>query len=390
MLYLGLFIALVLIVLAAIASLNALTFPRLATGNAPAVSRQPPFAAHGLISVLIPARNEAAIIGDTVRALLGQTGVDFEVIVLDDHSADGTGAAARAAGGGDPRLRVLAGEPLPPGWLGKNWACHQLARAAAGDWLLFTDADVQWRPGALAALAGMRARTEPDLLTIWPTQITQTWGERLAVSLIALVVIAYLPALAVHHLPGRIFSAANGQCLLFRRAAYERVGGHAAVRGDILEDVALAARVKGAGLRLRMADGAGLIACRMYRNWPEVRDGFAKNILAGHGGRPALLLLSTLFHWLVFVFPWLWAMGSWGLRMGDWELALAASSFPLSLVLLGVTIRALTAAVTGQRVRDALLMPVSVMLMTVIAARSLYWRYTGGPRWKGRALPEAR
>lgn len=389
MLYLGLFVALVLIVLACIAGLNALTFPRLS-------ARHPPPATRHLVSILIPARNEAAIIGDTVRALLDQTGVPFELLVLDDHSTDGTSAAARAAAGGDPRLRVIAGEPLPPGWLGKNWACHQLAQAAAGDRLLFTDADVQWRPGALAALAGMQARTEADLLTIWPTQITQTWGERLAVSLIALVVIAYLPVLAAHHLPWRVFSAANGQCLLFRRAAYERVGGHAAVRGDIVEDVALAARIKGAGLRLRMADGAGLIACRMYRDWPQVRDGFAKNILAGHGGQPAWLLLSTLFHWLVFVFPWLWAIGGWGLGIGVWELSVggwalvfAPWSFPVSLVCLGVGVRALTAAVTGQRVRDALLMPVSVLLMTVIAARSLYWRYTGGPRWKGRALQEA-
>jgi chlorobactene glucosyltransferase len=226
----------------------------------------------------------------------------------------------------------------------------------------------------------MQARLNADLLTVWPTQRTQTWGERLVVPLMALTIIAYLPILAVHHLRWRVFSAAMGQCLLFRRDAYMHLGGHAAVRANIVEDVALAARIKGAGLRLRMADGGGLIACRMYRSWSEVRHGFAKNLLAGHGNQPALLLLSTSFHWLIFVLPWAWLLIS--AVSGLWS----AVAFPLALTLLGVGVRALTAAVTGQRLRDALLMPVSVGLMTAIAAQSLRWHLTGGPRWKGRTF----
>jgi chlorobactene glucosyltransferase len=163
-----------------------------------------------------------------------------------------------------------------------------------------------------------------------------------------------------------------GQCLLFRRSAYERIGGHARAKDNIVEDVALARAVKSAGLRLRVADGGGLIACRMYRNWDEVRNGFAKNILAGHGNSPILLILSTAFHWLTFVTPWLVVVGDW--RIG-WP-----------LVALSVGVRALTAAITRQRISDALLMPVSVMLMTLIAAQSLWWRYRGGPQWKGRTF----
>jgi len=348
-----------------------------------------------LISILMPARNEAAVIGDTVRRMLAQTYPRFELLVLDDHSTDGTAEIARAAAGGDARLRVIAGEALPAGWGGKNWACHQLAGAAQGDWLLFTDADTLWAPDALAAVAAEVESTRADLLTVWPTQITVTWPERLVVPLMGLVIIGYLPIFMVHYTPWSPFAAAMGQCMLFRRTAYDAIGGHTAVKGEVLEDVALARRIKSARLRLRMADGNRLISCRMYNDWPGVRDGYAKNILSGYGSLPALAL-ATIFHWLVFLWPWAWLVaGNWLLETGSWRLPVAASSFqlpawpwwPALLAGGGIAIRAVTAWFTRQRVRDALLMPCSVLLMTVIAAKSAYWqiRY-GGPVWKGRVI----
>lgn len=366
-----LLISIPLIIFALITLLNAFTFPRLITNSPSSTS----------LSVLIPARNEAAVIGQTVRTLLAQPEVT-ELLILDDHSTDGTAEAAQQAAGDDVRLRVIAGQPLPTGWLGKNWACHQLSQIARSDLLLFTDADVQWRPLSLASLLSHAKSSQADLLTIWPTQLTHTWAERLVVPLMALAIHAYLPVLAVHYLPWRVFSAAMGQCLLFRRAAYERIGCHPAVRAHIVEDVMLAANLKGAGLKLRMADGNQFIACRMYQNWPQVRAGYAKNILAGHGNSPLLLLLSTVFHWAVFVLPWLLVMGYWLLGFGIYEAA-------LWLGILGVLVRALTAASTQQRVVDAVLMPISVILMTLIATQSLLWHFTGGPQWKGRVMPDA-
>ena len=337
-----------------------------------------------LVSVLVPARNEAAVIGATVARLLAQTGVRFELLVLDDSSTDATGALALAAAHGDARLWVLEGAPLPDGWLGKNWACHQLAQAARGEWLVFTDADVRWSPGALAALLEDSESGRADVATVWPTQITDSWGERLVVPLMSMVILAYLPAALVHSTPWASFAAANGQCLAFRRRAYEVVGGHAAVRGVIVEDIALARRAKQRGLRLRMADGGGLIACRMYDGWAAVRDGYAKNIIAGYGDSVAFLLLATVFHWLVFLWPWVWLLLGWALPiLPGWPLA------PLALVALGVGVRAGTAAISRQRVGDALLMPVSVLAMTVIAAQALWWRWHGGPQWKGRTLARA-
>lgn len=368
------FVTLVLTGMALITIVNAFTFPRL--GRAPQSRTQPS------LSLLIPARNEAEVIGRTVRSLLAQTYPNFEIIVLDDNSTDETAAIVGQLAGSTPRLRLISGAPLPAGWSGKNWACHQLAQAAAGEWLIFTDADVRWEPSALAALVAEIDSTGADLQTVWPTQRSQTWVERLTVSLVALVVQAYLPLPLVHYTPWPMFAAANGQCLAFRRRAYEAVGGHEPVRNEVLEDVILARIVKARGLRLRMADGAGLISCRMYRDWPSVRDGFAKNILAGYGGRVIFLLLATVFHWLVFLLPWLWlALGWLAPELPGWPL------WPLLLAGLGVAIRATTAAVTRQRIGDALLMPLSVLLMTRIAGQAIWWQWRyGGPRWKDRLI----
>jgi chlorobactene glucosyltransferase len=362
-----------LIGIALISVLNALTFPRLR----PASPAQTPH-----VSILVPARNEADVIGETVMGHLRQDYPHYEIIVLDDGSADGTSELALEAAAGDPRLNVIGGEPLPGGWLGKNWACHQLSRQAEGDILIFTDADVRWAPEALSALVHLMEETRASTFTVWPTQQTETWSERLVVPMMMFVIFGYLPELCVRYVPWPVFAAANGQCLVFRRTAYSQIGGHAAVRGNIIEDVGLAWETKRNHLRLVMSTGNRLVCTRMYHNWPEVRDGFAKNILAGHGSQPVLLLLSAVFHWLLFLLPSAWLALGWAFPLSSsWPW------FPLALIGLGVGIRALSAAATHQRIPDAVFLPISTMLMTVIAARSLWWHYRyGGPQWKGRTV----
>jgi chlorobactene glucosyltransferase len=366
-----------LIFFALTAILNAFTFPRLRNNKS--------LITNPLITVLIPMRNEAAVIAETVRSWLAQDYPNFEILILDDGSTDDSAKIAQEAAGGDSRLTILQGSALPDGWLGKPWACHQLTAQARGETLLFTDADVRWEPSALSALVAESQRTNADLLTVWPTQITHTWGERLVVPLMGFAIQAYLPVLAVHHLPWPVFAHAMGQCLLFKRPAYEKIGGHQAVKAEIVDDMAFAYAIKRHNLRLRAADGNGLIQTRMYQNWNQVRDGFAKNILSGHGNRLAFLLFSTVFHWWMFILPWILVIGYaiFDTRILDF------SNIEFSIIafaLLGVLTRALTAAVTRQRVGDALLMPVSVLLMTMIAAQSVRWRYGSGPRWKGRQI----
>jgi len=328
--------------------------------------------------VLIPMRNEAAVIAQTLKTLRTQDYPNFEVLLLDDNSTDGSAMVAQASLEADPRFKIIAGQKLPAGWLGKNWACQQLAERATGDILLFSDADVRWKPQALSALSAEMQATSADLLTVWPAQETISWSERLVVPLMNFSIFAYLPALAVHHIPWPVFAAAIGQCLIFRRAAYLKTGGHHAIRASITDDMAFAYRVKGLNLRFRMADGAGMLTCRMYRSWAEVRNGYAKNILAGHGGSLAFLAFSTIFHIWVFVLPWFWLAS--GLLNG--RLIPAA----LICILLGLLTRALSAVFSKQRPLDALLLPASVLLMSLIAARAVYWHFTGGPQWKGRRL----
>jgi chlorobactene glucosyltransferase len=362
-----------LIVMALISVVNTLTFPRL---------RQAKPARTPFVSLLIPARDEADVIGGSVSRLLNQDYPRFEAIVLDDGSTDGTREQACQAAASDSRFRVIRGEPLPDGWLGKNWACHQLAGQAKGEILIFTDADVRWDPEVLSAAIHLMDKTRADTFTVLPTQETRTWGERLVVPMMMFVIMGYLPELCVRYIPWPVFAAANGQCLAFRRDAYQHIGGHAAVRANVVEDVGLAWETKRKGLRLVMSLGNRLISTRMYHSWLEVRDGFAKNILAGHGGRPGFLLLSAFFHWLLFLLPWAWLTVGWGVNLGSgWPW------FPLALIGLGVGVRTLSAAATHQRVGDAPLLPVSTVLMTLIAGRSLWWHFRyGGPQWKGRLV----
>jgi chlorobactene glucosyltransferase len=401
------FVSAGLLVIFAIAVTNAYTFPRLQP-SLPA-STFNDYSQFPAVAVLIPARDEAEVIAATVVSLLAQDYPGLQLLVLDDHSGDGTTAVAQAVAGNDPRFRLLQGLPLPPGWMGTNWACHQLAQATAlraqgsaaapgqsplaasatNDILLFADADVFWQPGAVTALVAEMQRSAADLLTVWPTQVTVTWGERLTVPLMALAVLGYLPLRLAHDFYHPLAAAANGQCMAFRREAYVAIGGHAHVRGAVVEDVRLAQRIKSFGFKLRMADGNQLLRCRMYDGWCAVLDGYAKNILAGHGNHVSLLLLSTLFHWAIFIWPWLWlvAGASW---FDATQLHAGWPLWPALLVALGIGARAVTAATTHQRVGDALLMPLSVALMTWVAARAIWWRWRfGGVVWKGRILRDA-
>jgi chlorobactene glucosyltransferase len=244
---------------------------------------------------------------------------------------------------------------------------------------------VEWKPESVAALVEMLIHAKADLLTVWSTQITKTWSERLVVPLMALVIMGYLSVWLVNNTSWTPFAAANGQCLAFRRKAYAAIGGHVAVRDQIIEDIQLARRIKAKGMRLWMADGAGMVVCRMYRDWGSVRDGYAKNILAGYGGRVSFLALATLFHWLIFLFPIAWLLFGWALpHDGGYP---PYPAYPLALIALGIGIRALTAAATRQRIVDAIFMPISVVLMTVIAAQAVYWQWRyGGAKWKGRVI----
>jgi len=190
------------------------------------------------LSVLVPARNEEANIGPCVRSLLAQDYPDFELLVLDDESGDQTAQVLASLATSDNRLRVLSGQPLPAGWLGKQWACHQLAQAASGELLLFTDADTRYHPQALSNAVAALLAERTDMLSAVLREEVVSWGERLVVPILVWSIFSFLPLGLAYRLRLPAFTAANGQFLLFRRRAYEQIGGHAAVRQHTTEDLA--------------------------------------------------------------------------------------------------------------------------------------------------------
>jgi hypothetical protein len=289
-----------------------------------------------------------------------------ELLLLDDGSTDGTADVARRVAAGDPRVQVLDGAGLPDGWLGKPWACQQLADAAAGDVLVFCDADVELRPGAIAAIvAGLRDQ-HADLFSVFPRQDARGL-ERLLVPLIDEVLLAFLPY-ALLSAPVPEAASANGQLLAFRRPAYDAIGGHAAVRAAVVEDVRLAYTVRKAGLRLGLALGGPYVRARMYEGYPAAVRGFAKSMRAAHGGSRLLMGATLGAHVAAYTVPWLLAR-----RDRGWALAAAA----------GPVQRLLVNAVTGRAAYwEAALVPATPLAAAPVVAVALRRRAV----WKGRVL----
>ena len=240
-----------------------------------------PTASDGLVSVIIPARNERAVIETVVTSVLASAYRPIEVLVIDDRSTDDTAARVGELARRDPRLRLIAGEELPPGWYGKPWACLQGYRAARGDLLLFTDADTRHTPELLGRAVGALRETGADLLTIAPRQRCETFWERIVMPQIWLLLgVRYHPARVNHSRRPRDVIA-NGQFILMSRASYEAVGTHEAVRGDVAEDLALAQAVVGRGGRLHFAFAERLMETRMYQGLGALIEGWSKNVYLG-------------------------------------------------------------------------------------------------------------
>jgi len=314
------------------------------------------------VSLLIPARNEALNLKETLPGFLRQEA--DEILILDDESQDDTALEVDRASAQDARVRRVAGRPKPEGWMGKTWACQQLAQAASGEVLIFTDADVYWGKAALKAVLQRLRQEKAGLLSVYPRQITPTLLERVLLPLIDDVLMGYLPY-PLLWTPFPSAAAANGQVMAFTREAYLAVGGHARVRGEVLEDVRLAQQVKASGGRLALALGGELIGVRMYRDYGEIVEGLGKNLIEFHGRNRFVLVLSYLMHLVAYTLCW--------------PLALLN---PLWLIVggMGLLERLLLNLKTGREFWELLLMPLAPILSTPVYLRSWRRKYL----WKGR------
>jgi hypothetical protein len=337
-----------------------------------------PNATQTKVSVLIPARNEAANIGALLDTLVNQPTIDAEFIILDDQSTDATAAIVQDYARRDPRVRLITGQSLPSGWTGKNFACQQLANAATGDLLLFLDADVRLEPEALSRLTHhMERHPALAMLSGVPRQLTGSLAEKLVTPLIAFLIMGYLPLGLARLSTAPAFGAGVGQAVLVRRDAYLRIGGHGAVKTTMHDGIKLARALRQQGLMTDVAALHDIVSCRMYDNLSGVWRGFAKNAHEGMA-QPVPIAVWTILLGVGHVLPWLLLPFASGVAF--WVL--------LKAVLLSLGSRLLTSLPRRESVLGALLHPVGILLILAIN----YWALLA-PRavqqqgWRGRTYP---
>jgi glycosyl transferase family 2 len=238
----------------------------------------------GRVSAIVPARNEEAVIAACVESVAAQKEI-AEILVIDDQSSDRTAEIVRSLSAQNPNVRLLQATELPPGWVGKNNAVWIGAREARGEWLLFTDADAVHAPDSAAKALSIASENDAALVSFSPEQVMQTWYEKAVIPYVFTRLSSRFRFADVNDSKNAAV-AANGQFILIRRDAYDAVGGHASVAGDVLEDVALAARVKAAGYRIWFGSGKGIIRVRMYRSFAAMWEGWKKNLYSLMGGNP--------------------------------------------------------------------------------------------------------
>lgn len=334
------------------------------------------------VSILIPARNEEKNIRTCAESLLLSDYPDLEILVLDDRSEDGTGEIVREMSALDGRITLVEGKPLQEGWLGKPWACHQLSQKATGEYLLFTDADTRHHHQTLNRAVSRMMNDSIDFLTLFPKEEVVSWPEKFSVPIMGFSFLAIMPLVFAYHLRFAGLSSANGQFMMFTKKAYEIIGGHEAIKGEVLDDFRLAGMVKRMNLKWRFLDGTNSLSCRMYGNFHEVFNGFGKNLFSVFGCHTAIFLFIWFWMGIVFLSPpvltalgfsnvisydnlaWLCAANTL-LGLTLWTIALTRFKFPLHLILL---------------------YPMIIATSIGLALASFALNISGNSKWKGRTL----
>ena len=245
-------------------------------------SATPPSADAPRVSLILPARNEAAHIAPCIRAIRQSTWPNLELVVIDDHSTDGTDDLAREAAGGDPRVTIIPAPDLPSGWFGKQWACQTGAAQASGSLLLFTDADTRHAPDLVTRLVAARNSRGAELMSVAGRQDMLTiWERAVQPSVFAMILLRYGGAVRLEHASRASDVIANGQCFMISRDGYDAVGRHEAVRTFVAEDVMMAQAVWAIGRRVSLAIGVRQLRTRMYDGLSALVRGWGKNMYAG-------------------------------------------------------------------------------------------------------------
>jgi len=324
-----------------------------------------------LVSILIPARDEETNILSLLQSIRDQDYRNYEVVILDDHSSDRTYAICEEFSKSDNRFRVVSGAPLPKDWLGKNFACHQLAQESKGKYLMFLDADETVADGLLNNTVHRMKFYRLDLLSLFTNQVMITWGERMVVPLMHFILLNLLPLRLVRLSKSPAFSAASGQFMMFSAENYKENQWHEQVRKKVVEDIEIMRSIKSFGYRGEALLANGYIFCRMYRSFTDAFRGFSKNLLAGFNNN-----IIGLFFYLLLVI------------LGPIAIAYILSAellfFALSLIILS---RVMISLMSGQNVwYNILLHPIQLISMLFIAVISVKKYFTKTIVWKGRPI----
>ena len=335
-----------------------------------------------LISILVPARNEEANIGICLESLWQQEYPNFETLVLDDSSTDGTADIVARIAAEDSRVRLLRGQPLPPGWAGKTFACHQLAQEARGSWLLFTDADTVHAPAMLRRVLGVALVSRAVLISGFPYQRTTSIWQKMAIPILFyFMLLCWMPLWWLQRSRRTMPSIAIGQFLFFSAEGYRSIGGHEAVKSRILEDVWLGREVSRHHYRQLTLDLSSVVSCQMYREFGSMWDGITRWLYTVASLSAVSLVLMIAVVLFLFLAPFLWLL---------YGLVLAQPAFAWEvLVTLQVAIVFLARFLAGRRFSQPktsiILHPVGVVFLLLVAFYASYQHLTGGGvRWKGR------
>lgn len=324
-----------------------------------------------LVSILIPARNEEENILQLLISIQKQDYIKYEVFVLDDNSTDDTFKLVQNFALSNPQFSVVKGKELPSGWLGKNFACHQLAQLATGKYFLFLDADETIEKAFINSLINRFESGDLALLSIFTNQVMKTIGEKLAVPLMHFILLNLLPLRLVRLSNNPAFAAASGQCMFFNAKNYLTNNWHERVKSKVVEDVEIMKLVKQEKFNAEALLGNGLIYCRMYKNLNESLQGFSKNLLAGFGNNIIILLFYQL---LVVVGPVILLL--------NYKFTLLA--LPFTLIFLS---RIMISYLSGQKVlMNLILHPLQMFFFLIISLISIVKYIFKIGTWKGRQI----
>jgi len=361
-----LIIFVLLLIINITAIINAIWGPKLK--NPPANSSSPK------VSILVPARNESHNIAESIESLANQDYPNYEVLILDDNSEDKTYETAQSTAEKYQNVSVIKGEELPQGWLGKNYACYQLSQKATGEIFIFTDADNRHSKNAVRNTVAFLEHYKLDMLSAFPQQITNTFFEKLLVVIMDVIVYSGLIFWTTKLFKSSAFSAANGQWIAIRENVYANIGGHKAVKSEIVEDVAIARLTKKMGFTMLLTAGTSIVFGKMYSSFSEIWNGYSKNTYGLTGNNTIVFLLIIFISFLVNFVPYALLM---------------TELFLIGLLLIAMIITwrlVLSLALKHNILISIILHPIAILIFIAIAINSFAISKTSQHSWKGRNI----